>query len=238
VAQGLVGSSTSGLRPQTQILDRISAGAPTTVLLHAVLSLQASLARGGGAPGLSPEHSSVMNSPVRPGQPLLRKAVYDPANEKRGPQNWYEDVKGPPAEALPTGDVGPKLPPGERACTLACGLPLCATLHATGLMLIISAFDGVCVVLHAMWCVTPEHAARCGSTALTHALCLADAGGWRGNSTSGAVKMTNPGLPDISAPGSKPRSPAVPSRSPQRSVAGRGEVEDHVAIQQGMLPNI
>ncbi|KAJ9526131.1 hypothetical protein QJQ45_009588 [Haematococcus lacustris] len=40
----------------------------------------------------------------------LVKKPFDPSH--RGPQNWYEDNNGPPADALPPSDVGPKLPPG------------------------------------------------------------------------------------------------------------------------------
>ncbi|KAL6752874.1 hypothetical protein V8C86DRAFT_2739294 [Haematococcus lacustris] len=53
--------------------------------------------------GLSPETSTVS-------QGKLVKKPFDPSH--RGPQNWYEDNNGPPADALPPSDVGPKLPPG------------------------------------------------------------------------------------------------------------------------------
>ncbi len=49
--------------------------------------------------------------PLCPAQgKFIRKAGYD--NSQRWPQNWYEDAKGLPAEALPAQDVGPKLAPG------------------------------------------------------------------------------------------------------------------------------
>jgi hypothetical protein len=32
--------------------------------------------------------------------------------DKRGPQHWYAEAHGPPAEHLPPDDVGPHLPPG------------------------------------------------------------------------------------------------------------------------------
>mmetsp|Transcript_28874 Transcript_28874/g.63614 ORF Transcript_28874/g.63614 Transcript_28874/m.63614 type:complete len:1064 (-) Transcript_28874:692-3883(-) len=39
-----------------------------------------------------------------------KKVPFDPS--QRGPQSWYEDSHGAPADALPKEDVGPKLPPG------------------------------------------------------------------------------------------------------------------------------
>lgn len=163
------------------------------------------MARGGGGV-LSPEHSSVVSSPSRGSQPLQRKVIYDPNLEKRGPQNWYEDVKGPPADALPTGDVGPKLPPGVK----------------------LSYFD-VGVHMHAI--INTKHA-RTAGIRMKFGLGWTNAGGWRGNSSSG-VKTNSAGLPDIGANTNKPRSQG---RSPPRSQAG--PVEDHAAIQQGMLPHI
>lgn len=35
-----------------------------------------------------------------------------PEMERRGPQHWYNDAFGPPAENLRKADVGPHLPPG------------------------------------------------------------------------------------------------------------------------------
>lgn len=40
-------------------------------------------------------------------------------SDKRGPQHWYTDVHGPPAEQLPSEDVGPHLPPGGWRGNLA-----------------------------------------------------------------------------------------------------------------------
>lgn len=102
------------------------------MLLLCLASEQAALARvyntAGGSGSLSPEQSGLLGGgqAPRPGQQLPRKA-YDPATEKRGPQNWYEDVKGPPAEALPNQDVGPKLPPGGWRGTSNAGTPAKST---------------------------------------------------------------------------------------------------------------
>jgi hypothetical protein len=54
-------------------------------------------ARGSDQPNLSPAGSP------EPGVPARRVA---------GPQNWYAQAHGLPAEQLPKGDVGPHLPPG------------------------------------------------------------------------------------------------------------------------------
>lgn len=45
--------------------------------------------------------------------------VVGAGEEPVGPQNWYKEAGGQPAEALPREDVGPHLPPGGELLLLS-----------------------------------------------------------------------------------------------------------------------
>ena len=42
----------------------------------------------------------------------LLNVYADAGEDPVGPQNWYKEAGGQPAQALPKEDVGPHLPPG------------------------------------------------------------------------------------------------------------------------------
>lgn len=51
-------------------------------------------------------------SPNQPSDPLGTSSSPDSSRRLVGPQNWYRDIHGLPAEQLPKADVGPTLPAG------------------------------------------------------------------------------------------------------------------------------